>query len=271
MPTILFQTPRALIKSVLILAAMVTSSAHAASATLIVPPFLPEAEMQTTYSPMMEYIAEHSGLDLTLETHPNYLAYWQATRNGYDRALALDPAPIVDFRAQRQDWTVLAQLEDSVSQTLAVHQDNMVIDPAELVNKPLAVMPSPSLSALVMYQLFPNPLQQPDLVFKDSSRDVAEALFADEVEAIVIPTPLMSGYPELVPVTSTEPVPFLGFSATPDLSTDEQNRLREAILALSKTTEGQTLLEESGLSPVVPASNVDYQGQAELLEGTFGY
>jgi len=276
MPAMLLKTIRALIKAALIKAALILVAiavppAHAANATLIVPPFLPEAEMRETYSPMMEFIAKHSGIDLNLQTHPNYLAYWQATLNGYNRALALDPAPIVDFRAQRQGWAVLAQLEDSISQTLAVHQDNLVIDPAELVNKPLAVMPSPSLSALVMYQIFPNPLQQPELVFKDSSRDVAEALFADEVEAIVIPTPLMSGYPELVTVTSTEPLPSLGFSATPDLSSDEQSRLREAILALSRTTEGQRLLEESGLRPVVPASNADYQGQAKLLEGTFGY
>lgn len=271
MPAIRLKTPRAVIKAALILVAIVMPPAHAANATLIVPPFLPEAELRETYSPMMEFIAKHSGIDLTLQTYPNYLAYWQATLNGYDRALALDPAPIVDFRAQRQGWTVLAQLEDSTSQTLAVHQDNLIVDPAELVNKPLAVMPSPSLSTLVMYQIFPNSLQQPELVFKDSSRDVAEALFANEVEAVVIPTALMDGYPELVTVTRTEPLPSLGFSAAPDLSSDEQSRLREALLALSSTTEGQRLLEESGLKPVVPASNADYQGQAQLLEGTFGY
>lgn len=259
------------LKTLALATALIAPTAYADTVTLVVPPFLPEAEMQETYTPLMEFIAEHSGLSFTMQTYPNYLAYWQAAREGQDRAVALDPAPIVDFRAQRQDWQVLARLEDSVSQTLAVHPDNMVIDPDELVNKPLAVMPSPSLSALVMYQLFPNPMQQPELVFKDSSRDVAEALFAQEVEAAVIPTPLMSGYPELISVTNTDPVPFLGFSASPQLSNSEKDQLRDAILALSDTSAGQDVLEASQLSPVIAATNADYSGQAELLEGTFGY
>ena len=238
---------------------------------MAIAPFLPEAELSEAYTPIADYLSRRLGQPVELKLFPNYLSFWEATRGGSDFDIALDAAPVTDFRVQRQDWQVVARFDGEVTQSLVTRDDDLVLSPKELVNKRVAVQPSPSVGALVLYQLFPNPVQQPTLVFEQTNRDVATAVLEGKARAGVIPTPLVGGYPGLYPVVTTEPLPFLGFSVSPKINERTRKALKQALLSFPETEEGQRILEEQRLTDIVPASNRYYRGNAELLVGTYGY
>ena len=238
---------------------------------MAIAPFLPEAELNEVYTPVADYLSRRLGETVELQLFPNYLSFWEATRSGSDFDIALDAAPVTDFRVQRQNWQVIARFDGEVTQSLVTREDDLVLSPKELVNERVAVQPSPSVGALVLYQLFPNPVQQPVLVFERTNRDVATAVLEGKARAGVIPTPLVGGYPGLYPVVTTEPLPFLGFSVSPELDERVRDALQQALLSFAETEEGQRILEEQQLTDIVPATNRYYAGNAELLVGTYGY
>lgn len=246
--------------------------AQADALKLAIPPFFPQQEIIKAFQPLADYLTKQSGTQVQLVTFPNYLAFWQATRNGskgFD--VALDSAPITDFRVQRQQWRVIAKMQGVVTQSLVTGPDNLIIDPNELINKKVAVQPSPSVSALLLYQLFPNPVQQPVLVFETTSRDAAKAVLDGKAKAAVIPTPIAAGYPNLNLVTTTKPIPFLAFSVAPSVDAATAQALRKALIGMADSTTGEQILKASQLSRFVPASDKDYAGESKLLEGTYGY
>jgi len=238
---------------------------------MAIAPFLPEAELSEAYTPVAQYLSRRLGQPVELKLFPNYMAFWEATRGGSDFDIALDAAPVTDFRVQRQGWQVIARFDGEVTQSLVTRDDDLILSPKELVNQRVAVQPSPSVGALVLYQLFPNPVQQPTLVFEKTNRDVATAVLEGKARAGVIPTPLVGGYQGLYPVVTTEPLPFLGFSVSPDMNERTRKALRQALLSFPETDEGQRILEEQRLTDIVPATNRYYAGNAELLVGTYGY
>ena len=243
----------------------------AESLEMAIAPFLPEAELKDAYTPVAEYLSRRLGQPVELKLFPNYLSFWEATRGGSEFDIALDAAPVTDFRVQRQGWQVVARFDGEVTQSLITRDDDLILSPKELVNQRVAVQPSPSVGALVLYQLFPNPVQQPTLVFEQTNRDVATAVLEGKARAGIIPTPLVGGYPGLYPVVTTEPLPFLGFSVSPEVNERTRKALTQALLSFPETEEGQRILEEQSLTDIVPASNRYYAGNAELLVGTYGY
>ncbi len=255
--------------------ALVLTGATAAQAApplkFAIPPFLPQAELEKSFGPLIEKISSMTGTPLQLETFPNFLAFWQATRTGSPFDIVLDSAPTTDFRAKRQHWQVIAKLSGTVTQSLVTGPNEAVLDPSELINKKIAVQPTPSVSALTLYQLFPNPVQQPELVYVDSNREAAEKVLSGAVMAAVIPTPIAVGYPSLNTVTTTDPLPFLAVSVSPNVPPATVQALQKALLNLDKTPSGEALLKASQPRPFEKASNADYAGDEKLLEGTFGY
>lgn len=243
----------------------------ASALSFAIPPFLPQEELEKSFAPLVEQISQMTGLPITLKTFPSYLAFWQETRSGSPFDIALDAAPTTDFRDQRQHWRVIAKMSGTVTQSLVTGPDNAVLDPSELINKKVAVQPSPSVSALTLYQLFPNPVQQPAVVYVESNRQAAEQVLHGSVDAAIIPTPIAVGYPALNTVTTTNPLPFLAISISPKVTDAQAQAIRDALLNLNKTSQGQALLKASQLRPFEPATNAEYTGQEKLLEGTFGY
>jgi phosphonate transport system substrate-binding protein len=256
---------------VLWLCFVMSVSAEAAALKFAIPPFLPKAELEKSFGPLVQKLSEMTGTPIDLEVFPNYLAFWQETRTGSPFDIALDAAPTTDFRVARQHWHVIAKLSGTVTQSLVTGPNDAVLDPSELINKKIAVQPSPSVSALTLYQLFPNPVQQPQLVFVDSNRAAAEAVKAGKVAAAVIPTPIAAGYPSLNVVTTTAPLPFLAVSVSPNVSPELAKSLQSALIRLSETPEGEAMLQQSQLRAFTRATDSDYAGQEKLLEGTFGY
>jgi len=242
----------------------------AAELSLAIHPLLPAQRTIEIYQPLADYLSAVSGQKVRLVTHANFLAHWQAMkRDEYD--LVLDGPHFTAYRIEKMGYTVLAKLPGLLSHSLVTNTENMVLEPAELISRSIATTASPALGALYLNIIFPNPSRQPTIIETTDVEQAAELAEQGKVVAALIPTPLLSRYPDLVTVFTTEQVVSLGISASPKLGAELQNTLRKALLDAPNNPAGRKALEAMTAEELEPADNASFQDMERLLEGTWGY
>jgi hypothetical protein len=244
---------------------------RAADWRFAVPPFLPAAEMNAQYQPLMDYLNASTGEHFELITAKNYPGYWADARKGGAYDLVLDNAPMIDFRIQRQGFTVLAKIAGVLSQSLITGEKTSIFAPDEVIGRPVATVASPNMAALAMFQMFPNPMRQPDFIFSADPRAAIELVLSGKALAAIVPTPIAIQYSNINTVVTTEQTPHLAIAAAPNVPSDVQARIKQALLDASKSMLGQKALSQLNTTGFEPASNTTYSGYADMLKGTFGY
>lgn len=252
---------------------MIVSLANAGAATLklVVQPILPPDQTRQVYRALASYLTRATGHKIELVTAQNFLTYWETMKRGGTYDLILDAAHFTDFRDQRMGYTVLAKIPDTVSYSLVTANNTLLFGPKELIAKRVATLPSPSLGALRLMQMFPHPLQQPIIVRATDSIQAIEMVRQGKVKAAIVPTPLLNQYNDLNVVTTTPSVPHIAFSAAPDVDAATRGAIRHALLNANKTPQGQRMLKILKFPRFVPADNATYKGYATLLQGVWGY
>ena len=245
---------------------------QAAEYFLAVQPILPEKELKASYQPLADYLSAETGHTITISTQRNFLFYWTKMRKkekGFD--LVLDAAHFTDYRIKKQGYTVLAKLPDTVSFSIVTSEDNFILDVEELIGLRVATMPSPSLGALRLEELFPNPMRIPIYIWEMNTTVAVDKILDGELDAAIIPTRLASTYSNLNIVMTTEPVPHMGLSASPDVPAETREIIRQALVNADKTEAGKAMLAQLKLDKFDPASSETYDGYADLLIDVFGY
>jgi phosphonate transport system substrate-binding protein len=258
----------------LLIALLICSAQPGAAAdgyTLVVQPLIPPAAQRQAYGPLVRYLSERSGYPIRLVTARNFVTYWERMRRPGAYDLILDAAHFTAFRIARMGYRPLAKLPDVVSFSLITDEDTLIFSPDELVGKRVATLASPSLGALRLTTLFPNPVKQPLIVATDDSRAAVDSLLAGEVVAAVIPTPIARDYDTINTVLTTEQVPHMALSASPEVPAEVQSALREALLDADRQPTGRRALARARLAGFEPASTSIYRGYDRLLSGVWGY
>lgn len=239
--------------------------------TLVVQPIQSPETTRTSFQPLVEYLRNATGAEIELVTARNFVSYWQTMKRGDRYDLILDAAHFTDYRIQRMDYTPLVKIASVVSLSLVTHEDQPVFEARELIGKPVALLSSPSMDAVRLAQLFPNPLRQPVIVRVDDSREAAEKVRDGSAAGALVPTPMVGAFPFLYTVVTTEQVPHMALSAGPSVPEVLQQRLRQALLDANKTPEGRKLLEALNFEAFEAADAKTYQGYGKLLQGIYGY
>ena len=240
--------------------------------TLAIQPILPQNELIESYQPLADYLSAATGHTITITTHRNFLLYWTKMRKqekGFD--LVLDAAHFTDYRIKAQGYTVLAKMPDTVSFSIVTSEDNFILDIDELIGLRIATMPSPSLGSLRLEELFPNPMRLPNYIWVMNTTIAMNSLLSGEVDAAIIPTRLASTYNGINTVMTTEPVPHMGLSVSPDVPQKTVEALRNALLNAGSTIEGQKMLSKLKLEQFEAANEAAYDGYANLLKEVFGF
>lgn len=249
-----------------------TTILHAAEYKLTIQPILPEKELKENYQPLADYLSSVTGDTITISTHRTFITYWNKMRKkgeGFD--LVLDAAHFTDYRAQKLGYTVLAKLPDTVSFSVVTGEDAFILDIEELISKRIATLPSPSLGAVRLEELFPNPMRIPNYVWKLNATVAVDSVLSGEVDAAIIPTRLASEYTGLNIVMETEPVPHMGLSASPEVPAEVAEKIRDALVNANATDEGKAMLAALKLAKFEAADNSTYDGYSQLLKATYGY
>jgi len=273
MPTRNATLPSALFLFITFFTALGFSPAgNAAEYTLAIQPILPQQELKTRFQPLADYLSQETGQTITITTQRNFLFYWTKMRKGkkgFD--LVLDAAHFTDYRIKTQGYTVLAKLPDTVSFSIVTREDNFILDEEELIGMRVATMPSPSLGALRLEELFPNPMRTPLYIWEQNTTIAVEKIQSGKIDAAIIPTRLASAYNNLNVVLTTEPVPHMGLSASPDVPAEITEKIRQALLTAANKENGKQMLAKLKINGFEAADSKTYDGYSDLLKEVFGY
>lgn len=234
-------------------------------------PVLPPQQTVRAWQPLADYLGKATGQSVQIVPSRNFFTFWERLKKGDQFDLVLTGAHLTDFLVQRMDYRPLARIPGQVSYTLVTGQDTLIFDPNELVGKRIASLGSPSLGALRVAELFPNPMRQPTIVEVPDSESAVKAVQEGRAVAAIIPTPLVQQYPDLNTVTTTTPVPHIALSASPEVPEAQFEKMRQALLQASATEPGRQMLERINMPGFVPAGAETYEGYSRLLQGVWGY
>ncbi len=241
----------------------------------VIQPILSEEQTKRAFQPLADYLGKASGKRVVIRTLPNFLAYWEVVRQDSGFHLVLDAAHFTDYRVKKLGFKVLAKLPDTVSYSLIVGSDALVIDPVELVGKTVATTGAPSIGAARLNAMYPNPVRQPIIVDSGTAEEGVEMVVKNKVQAAIVPTPLVSQRMAqgggISVVTTTEPLPHIAFSVSPKLDDATREKIRNALVNAAKTEDGRKMLKDVNFERFDPATEQVYTGQGSILKEYWGY
>ena len=226
---------------------------------------------RAAFTALVEYLSEASGYRLKLRVPDNALAHWQAMGGAQDYHLVLDEGHFTDYRVRRLDYEVLAKVAGTSGLSVVTGPATVFVEPDELYGEPVASPPPPSLAALRLTELFPDPIRAPVLVEVGSYEEGIRRVINAEVAAAVIPSGMLRQHPQLNVVLSTEQGPGMALSASPSVPVEAREVIKRAFLSAADIDAGRRALARAGLAGFEPASALLYEGDARLLRGTWGY
>ena len=89
--------------------------------------------------------------------------------------------------------------------------------------------------------------------------------------AAIIPSALVSRFAGLYTVMSTDSLPHMALSASPDIPAEDRQAIRDALVSAKDTDAGRAMLQKLKFSAFEQADTGIYKGYAVLLKDVFGY
>jgi ABC-type phosphate/phosphonate transport system substrate-binding protein len=256
---------------VLVLALGVVPAAGAEQYNLVIRAEGQGGDALTAFAPLAAYLSEASGHQLILQVPDSALEHWQAMGRRDDYHLVLDEGHFTDYRVQSQDYRVLARVSGVSGFSVVTGPATVFVEPDELYGEPVAAPAPPSLAALRLAELFPDPIRAPVLVEVASYEEGVRRVINGDVTAAVIPSSMVRDHPQLNVVMSTQQGPGMALSASPAVPAEDREVIRRAFLAARDIDAGRRALASAGIDGFEPASAALYEGYARLLRGTWGY
>jgi ABC-type phosphate/phosphonate transport system substrate-binding protein len=235
------------------------------------PAYTPESNQQI-YQPLLAYLGRETGHTFVAVTARNYNFHWRDMRQSASVDFAFEEAHFTDYRAQRQGFRPLARLAERTAYALVALPELAEGGMDALVGRRLVSMTSPSLGYALLFEMFTNPIAQPDIRSEAASwRDGVEMIFGGEADAAMVPRFIAELYPNLQVMQTTRDFPGMAFSAAPGVPEEVATAVRDALLKLHENPEAYQVLVEIGSTRFEPASAADYRGNQDMLKGFFGY
>ena len=225
----------------------------------------------SAFAPLADYLSEASGHELILQVPDSTLEHWQAMGQRDDYHLVLDEGHFTDYRVQSQGYQVLARVSGVSGFSVVTGPATVFVEPDELYGEPVAAPAPPSLAALRLAELFPDPIRAPVLVEVASYEEGVRRVINGDVTAAIIPSSMVRNHPQLNVVMSTQQGPGMALSASPAVPAEAREVIRRAFLAAQDIDAGRRALASAGVAGFEPASAALYEGYARLLRGTWGY
>jgi ABC-type phosphate/phosphonate transport system substrate-binding protein len=246
--------------------------AQAAGYTLVVEPHYRPERAQEAYKPLTDYLSKSTGETFTLVTPKNYHFYWRDIRSNAKADFAFDEAHLTDYRIKHYKYQVLVHTAEPSAYTLVTNVDIGKKGLNALIGHNIASMGAPSLGYALLLQLYPNPVQQPEIQSSASSwLEAVDSVFAGEAEAAMAPTAMIANYPNLTQVKSTREFPGQAFSAASGVPDEVKQKVKEALLKLNDDPSLFALLSELQITKFVPATAKEYDGAELMLKDFYGY
>ena len=239
---------------------------------ILVHPVYPPEQARLVYQPLLDYLDDVTGLELTLAVERNFHRYWRNARRNEAPALILEDAHMAAWRMDNFGYQPLVTTAEPTSFSLlttgAMADDSL----DDFVSRRISSLPSPSLGYLVLARWYRNPLQQPRIQSTATSwLGAVEMVFSAEADAAIAPDNLVARYPNLYPVETSTELPGLTLSAAPDVPDNVRQALIDAMNALHENEDHHAALFELDIDRFVTADPEAYEGLESWLSTIFSF
>ena len=237
---------------------------------LLVNPVYPPDQARLVYQPLVDYLNDSTGLEITLVVDRNFHRYWLNAQRNEVPPLILEDAHMAAWRMVNFDYQPLVAPASATTFSLlttgALADDSL----NDFVGRRISSLPSPSLGYLVLAGWFDNPLQQPLILSTATSwLDAVEMVFSAEADAAIAPNNLVARYPNLYPVETSREFPGLTLSASSELPPDVSETLIDAMTALHEDETHHAALFELDIDRFVTVDPANYEGLEDWLSAIF--
>ncbi len=162
---------------------------QAAQAELILsgsPSIQDRSELNTRYTELASELSKALGEPVRYVAPLNEMGYAQEIRKGsYD--ILLDGPHLAAWRNAKGIHQLIAQSDIPLTfLVVSPANDSSITSPEQLISKPVCAQPSPNLSNLMFMNLYPNPLQLPDLRMVTGFKPIVEKVLKGECKAGVV-------------------------------------------------------------------------------------
>ena len=230
-----------------------------------------------SYARLAERMTEVLGEPVRLVMTEHVLEHWEQVRDG-GGDVVLDEAHFADYRVQKFGFRIIAKRSGRYAFCVVVRAGARVLEPEDLWARTVASRPAPSLLAVKLLELFPDPARAPRLVSVRSDDEAIRQVLDGRVGAAMVPVELAAAHPNLEVVLATEELPRMALSLSPEVD----DAMANALSALLLGTEPRRSRHTPGPVPALPAAvppapgfeaadDQLYAGYARLLRGTWGY
>lgn len=255
-----------------VLASSLLSFQPAAALNLVVEPLYPPERSRQVHKPLIDYLREATGLDIQLVTPENFHRYWTQVRARDDYDLVYDAPHMTDFLIQRRDYVPLAKAANPTRFTLVAGYslDEPTLD--AVLGRSIVTMSAPSMGYMLLMRMFPNPLRQPNITSAAQSwEDAVQIVFDQDADAAMLPSWMSERYPQLVPIQTTENYPGKAVSASPEVSAEDREAVRRALLDAEDSDYMPDISFELNVDAFEPADPEDFRGHISLLDNLYGF
>lgn len=252
--------------------ASLAGAAPVAALNLVVEPLYPPERSRLVHQPLLDYLRKATGLDIELVTPENFHKYWTQLRTRDDFDLVYDSPHMTDFLIQRRDYTPLAKATNPTSFTLVAGYSLEEPTLDAVFGRSIVTMSAPSMGYMLLMQMFPNPLRQPNINSAAQSWEGAvQIVFDQQADAAMLPTWMAQRYPQLVPIQKTDDYPGKALSASPRVSEEARKAITEALLNASESEYMPDISFELQVDGFEPAEPEDFHPHMQLLENLYGF
>lgn len=246
----------------------------------IIPAFSAE-RLVSTFEPMVDALAEVSGIPLRMETAPDIAEFARRTLADRRYDLLLTAPHLYVDAAQRGGYRLLVRVDaDGLRVLVVVRKGSMLQDVVELAGQRVATMEPIALVSVqgtaMLRAAGLDPARDLTLVVTPNMDAALQAVFREHVDAaFVVDTyfeervqPEMRALFRILEVS--DPLPHLPISAAPWLDNNTAEQLAAALTQLHLRREGEFTLRKLGWRGFVRASKDEYSAAAKLLKNMQG-
>lgn len=232
---------------------------------MVAQPDFPREQAERIYQPLADYLSIQLQREVQLTIPRNFQQHWLGIKSGTVVDLAIEEAPLTDYRINYMNFVPLVRGQNSISYSL-VTLDPTYVTRDDLVGLPVATMPAPSTGYLVLARWYNNPLSQAQLISSSTSWDDAvQQIWGGAVEAAIIPTRLAEDYPQFNIIDTSVLMPAVAISASPELDEELRQRIVNALLALNGDEGNFNILHDLNVEGLETVEPNEYRGYGEWL------
>jgi ABC-type phosphate/phosphonate transport system substrate-binding protein len=238
------------------------------------PPRETPEEGAAIYGPVVEYLSKAIGRKIVYK-HPGTWGIYRTemVKGTYD--LVFDGPHFNSYRVEKLNHSVLVKIPVGHEFVAVVKKDERFASVKELAGRTFCAHAPPNLGTLMLLAQFDNPSRQPVILNTSGWDTIYEGVASGRCVGGVLPIANLKKLDKdgRTKIVFKGPVmPNQAFSAGPRLTSDEQAKLAQALLAPEAARPTEKLRAEYKVGErFVAASNQEYAGLSDFLRNEWGY